>query len=291
MKYCAILMLTLLTIVAPLLAQQKLKRRPGVFQAFGPVQSIREEQVTFKIETGQLIEGPRELFMIIIYSEDGTRLEQTIYHGTQASKTIEIYDANNRTLERQQFDRHDVLTSKTVLTRDEQGHLSEAVSYRGDGSVSLRSIYRRNGKIEQVETTAYDPRGAVLRSTTATNNQDRSGLQSNRITYDAERSVGIQTSLNNNPNGTQEYRESGTNGTYRHETWGADKDGRGERVEYNKEGTVLKRSRFDRELDSYGNIVKVTTSVAIGDSIAFKPTSITYRTFTYYGADQQQVKP
>jgi hypothetical protein len=290
MKRFVTLSLVLLTTLTPLFAQQKAKRRPGNFEVFGPVQSLREEHVDFKIEGDQLVEGPRELFMIINYDDDGTRLEQTMYHGVQTSKTIDIYDTNNRMLERQQFDRRDVLTSRTIHTRDEQGRLSESVSYRGDGSVSMRSVYRRNGRTEQVETTMFDPKGAVVRTNTATNNQDRSGLQSDRVSSDFARSISTHTSLINKPDGTQEFKEVGSAGNFRHETWVAEKDGRSERVAYNPDGTILKRYRFERELDSYGNIVKATTSVAIGDSIEFKPTTIVYRTYTYYGAAPRVVK-
>jgi hypothetical protein len=150
----------------------------------------------------------------------------------------------------------------------------------------MRSVYRRNGKTEQIETTIFDPKGAVLRTSTALNNQDRSGLQSDRVGFDGAHSISTHTSLVNKQDGTQEYKEAGSAGNFRHETWVAEKDGHSERIAYNPDGTILKRYRFDRELDSYGNIVKATTSVAIGDSIEFKPTSITYRTFTYYSKEQ-----
>src|ERR1700682_3017388 len=96
-----LLVLSATATLAPLRAQQELKRRPGNFLIYGPVHTIRDERVTFTKESGNLVEGPRVPVQTITYNEDGTKQEWTSYSpaGNIVYRRVEAYDPEGRILE------------------------------------------------------------------------------------------------------------------------------------------------------------------------------------------------
>lgn len=55
-----------------------------------------------------------------------------------------------------------------------------------------------------------------------------------------------------------------------------------DRTVYNPDGTIKERVRRVGEFDSYQNLIKSTLLTATGDSFEYRPTTITYRSITYY---------
>jgi hypothetical protein len=141
-----ILVLSATATLAPLRAQQELKRRPGNFLIYGPVHTIRDERVTFTKQNGDLVEGPRVLVQTMEYNEDGTKQEWTFYSpvGNVVIRRVETYDPDGRILETNNF-QNGVLNNRVVSNYNEQKELIERVTYRRDGSVSGRTVFRRQG--------------------------------------------------------------------------------------------------------------------------------------------------
>ncbi|GAC1398776.1 MAG: hypothetical protein NVSMB56_13720 [Pyrinomonadaceae bacterium] len=57
-----------------------------------------------------------------------------------------------------------------------------------------------------------------------------------------------------------------------------------EMIVYNTDGSILSKEIYSYEFDTFGNWVKMTTSVAVVENgkLNFEPTEVTYRTITYY---------
>lgn len=57
-----------------------------------------------------------------------------------------------------------------------------------------------------------------------------------------------------------------------------------EMIVYNADGSILSKEVYAYEFDTFGNWVKMTTSIAVVENgkLSFEPTEVTYRTITYY---------
>jgi hypothetical protein len=148
-----ILVLFATATLAPLWAQQELKRRPGNFLIYGPVQTIRDERVTFARENGNPVEGPRVLLQTMTYNEDGTRQDSTFYSpvGNVILRRVETYDPDGRILEANSY-QNGILSNRVVSNYNDQKELIERVAYRRDGSVSNRTVFRRQGNQRENES-------------------------------------------------------------------------------------------------------------------------------------------
>jgi hypothetical protein len=268
--------------VAPLLAQQDLlKRRPGPFLIYGPVRTVRDERATFKSENGTFIEEPRMLIQTIEYNEDGTRQDWTYYvpQGNIILRRVETYDPDGRVLETNNF-QDGRLNDRVACTYDDQKQLIERVAYRRDGSVSSRTVFRRQGNQRESESWSYDFQGNIIAQNKTTN--DLLAKRAQSVSINQQGVVQTESSMTENPDGGREFRTEQSNGDSKREVVTPLGKGGEERVTYNKDGTVRGKERFLREFDSYHNMIKTTHLTAKVDSSEFEPVEITYRTITYY---------
>lgn len=294
MKAILALSLVLITATSPLSAQQKPKRRPGALALLGPVRTVRIEHATVTNLNGELVEGPRVLKMTVAFSEDATNRVQSIYqNGALTFRIAETYDPDGRLLELKEFDRMGVLKTRSVNTYDTKNRLLERLSFRADGSMSSRVVYQRQGEQIQTEATNYDEHGGVVRVTTATVTvvgQPTPGedLRERRIesfSYSADGTVRGQSSIASRPDGSQEYKRERSNGDWERAVSAPRGKNASEQIIYNRDGSTLNREHRTTEVDSYGNVVKMTRFVAEGDSQNFEPVEVTYWTMTYFGKD------
>src|SRR6266478_1310160 len=148
--------------LAPLSAQETPKQRPGPFLIFGPVHTIRDERATFKNEQGNFVQEPRTLVQTLEYNEDGTRQDRTSYaEGNHVYRTLDTYDPDGRILETKNF-RSGVLETRVVSNYDDHKQLIEQLTYRPDGSIQDRLVFRRQGNQREVESWSYDIHGNVV---------------------------------------------------------------------------------------------------------------------------------
>jgi hypothetical protein len=288
MKIILAFSLILLTATAPLLAQQKLKRRPGTLYVLGPARTIRIERVKITSINGEFVEGPRVLITTVAFSEDGTNVVGTNHRedGRLVGRTAETYDPDGRLLEAKSFDGGGVLKTHLVNTYDAKKHLIEFVTFRGDGSMSIHAICQYQGEQKHCETTAYDNRGGVQRVTNAdltvvgqpTAGEDLRERRSDVRSYGVDGIISTRSSIASKPDGNQEYKLERSDGTWQRAVNTPEGT-----TNYDRDGSILSRQRAASEYDSYGNLLKITKLVAKGDSQNFAPTEVTYRTITYYG--------
>lgn len=280
-----ILILAIASTFVPLQAQQALKRRPGSFLIYGPVHTIRDERVTYTRENGNLVEGPRVLLQTINYNEDGTKQERTSYNpdGVAIYRTVDTFDPGGRILETNTFSRGDVLNTRVVSNYNDQKQLIERVTYRRDGSVLGRTVFRRQGNQIESESWMYDANGGVVSQSKTTN--DLPAKRADTISINPESVVQTQSTTTVGPNGSREFTTEESNGGFRREAIVPVGKGNDDRIIYNKDGTIKSKERSIREFDSYHNMIKTTHLTATGDSTDFQTIDVTYRTITYFGKD------
>jgi antitoxin component YwqK of YwqJK toxin-antitoxin module len=266
---------------APLHAQPAPNRRPGPFLIYGPVHTIRDERATLTNENGNLVEGPKELIMTMEYSEDGTKQDRSVFipAANITFRTVETYDPDGRVLETNTYQRG-VLKNRVVSNYDEKKQLIERVTYRGDGSVSSRIVFRREGNRRESEAWSYDFQGNVISQ--IKNSSDAASGRSESTIVSPSGVARSESSQTDNPDGRREFKTEGSNGEFRREAVTNVKGGE-ERIVYNQDGTIKSKERFIRAFDSYRNMIKTTHLTANGDSADFVPADVTYRTITYFG--------
>lgn len=267
---------------ALLRAQQTPKQRPGPFLIFGPVHSIRDERATFKNEQGNFVEGPRVLVQTLEYNEDGTRQDRTSYADVnQPYRNLDTYDPDGRILETKNF-RSGVLESRVVSNYDDQKQLIEQLTYRPDGSIQDRVVFRRQGNQREVESLSYDIHGNVVAQIKTLS--DLSARRSQSISISPGGVSQITSSTIDNPDGSREFRTEQSNGSFKRHVI-ADGNGTEDLILYNKDGTIKIKERTLREFDSHQNMIKETRLTAKGDSPDFTSGYVVYRTITYFEKD------
>ncbi len=285
-RTCILLLLSTLVPSFSLRAQQTLKQLPGPVRLNGPIESIRDEQARVTLQNGSWVEGPRVLQMIWHFSENGTRQNITYYlpDGRVKARAVYIYDTDGRLLESSHYQGEDLLEGRAVNTYDGNKVLIGSVTYRGDGSVLSRTVHKYEGAVDQMETIQYDANGVEIKRTKT--NRTRQGLRTNSdsVSLAANGTVARNTiSENRSPDGSHDFQYQSSDGRYDRQEVTLGEKGTFERKFYNRDGTILKIDRFVQEFDSYGNMTKSTNSTAEGASQNFHPSSIGYRTITYYG--------
>jgi hypothetical protein len=173
-----------------------------------------------------------------------------------------------------------VLESHVVYSYGEDKRPTERVTYRKDGSLANRTVFRRQGNQTQSESISYDPKGNVIGGTNTTN--DLKSKQAESLLYNANKTVRIQASMADNPDGSREFKEEHSDGTFKREVFKPGGKDSNMRIYYNSDGTIRSRERYIYETDSFSNVIKSTRFVAKGDSEKFEPTDVNYHQFTYY---------
>lgn len=267
--------------LAPLSAQETPKQRPGPFLIFGPVHIIRDERATFKNEQGKFVEGPRVLVQTLEYNEDGTRQDRTSYtDANQAYRTLDTYDPDGRILETKNF-RSGALENRVVSSYDDQKQLAEELTYRPDGSIQDRVVFRRHGNQREVESWAYDIQGNIVAQSKTLN--DLPARRSKSISISPGGVSQTESSVIENPDGTW-VRTEQSNGSLKRQVI-ADGHGSEDWLLYKKDGTIKSKERILREFDSHQNMIKETRLNANGESADFTPSSVAYRMITYFEKD------
>ena len=295
MKRFVTLSLLLLTTLTPLLAQQKLIRRPGTSGVFGPARTVTMEQAKFSKINGELVEGPRVLQAVTNFSEDGLSVKSSHYdpsNGVLLNTADQTYDEGGRLLEARYYDPSGKLTSRIVHTYDSQHRLSEVTSFRSDGALTSRTVYQHSAAENTSETTMYDRDGLVTGHSThkisvvgeRTPGEDRRERRTESLTYNAAGAVRIQSSITTNPD-SQEFRLERSDGSVDRTVTKSNGKAGSEQTTYARDGSIVSRNRYQNEFDSFGNLKKATSFVASGDSDNFQPTHVLYWTITYYGKD------
>jgi len=288
--------LLLLVLGSPLCAQQKLKRRPGTTDVRGPAHTVRIEHTEFTTSDGKTVEEPRVLRVITEYSEDGTAVQTRQFDPATAlllHQLDETYDVAGRLLEARYYNRDGTPNSRQTRTYDDGGRLSEITAFRPDGARLSLTVYQYSPEQNTSETTMYDPNGLVTGHAThkasvvgeRTPGEDLRERRTEALSYNAAGAVRIQSSIKTNPDHSQEFRAEDSNGTFQRSVSKTTGQGQTEEISYGSDGRILKRTKRTTELDSYGNVKKVLTSVAVGDSENFVPTEAFYWTVTYYAKD------
>jgi antitoxin component YwqK of YwqJK toxin-antitoxin module len=283
MKTTTTFALLVISTVLPCLAQQQEKRLPGLFGAFGPVRSVREERVAITNVNGAPVEGARVLTLTVTYNENGTKQEQTFYapDGAIRSKRASLYDQDGRLLEDISFTgRNHDLPFKTVYHFDSQKKVIEIIVYKPDGTVLRQQSVVRQENPQTTETTIYDQNGTVVTKSTANNTPQSRTFES--YIFGQDRVIKNESAVTSTPRGGQvfEKRENGKI-LYRYEIIPGEK-GKSERIIYKDDGSIQQRESLTTEFDSHGNPVKLSRSVAEGDSTDYKLVEVTYRTIEYY---------
>jgi len=277
--------LLLLVLVSILLAstsraQQEVRGPSGLF---GPVQTVREERVTFTKENGKAVEGPRVLVQTMTFNEDGSKWEQSVY-GPSGEVIflyrLQTFGPDGRNIERQIFNGKGMSQGRTVTFYDEQKRPSEIISYRDDGSIGNKITYRRSGNTLESENVTYDRQGAIIAQEKMTNDLPQGQFES--VLTTPRSTAESRGSLTRNPDGSQELREQRSTGEAIHEKTISDGRGSMDRVIYNPDGTINRTERLIREFDQHHNLIKTTHQTATGDSKDFDTVDINYRIFTYY---------
>jgi antitoxin component YwqK of YwqJK toxin-antitoxin module len=280
-RLATVLSVLLITAIAGF-AQQGEKRRFGAPAYWGPVRTVRVERAKITNQNGTLIEGPRTLLQTIIYNEEGSRKEVTVYRpdGAISGKSIDTYDPEGRILETDTVRGNGDPGNRMVSSYDGNKRLIEKIIYRPDGSVSGRItfVYQDNKRIHT--SVSYDQNGVIVTEVTGTLDLKMHRMEA--ISQNGNQVVQRESSFTDTPQG-QVYEEQ-VNGTRtRHTLNRPTGNGGPELIEYNPDGAVGSKQRWKTEDDSHGNSVKTITFVANGDSGNFQPAEVLYLTFEYYG--------
>jgi len=258
------------------------KQRPGPFLIFGPVHTIRDERATFRNEQGNLVQEPRTLVQTLEYNEDGTRQDRTSYaDGNHVYRTLDTYDPDGRILETINF-RSGILETRVVSNYDDHKQLIEQLTYRPDGSIQDRLVFRRQGNQREVESWSYDIHGNVVAQIKTLN--DLPARRSQSISIGPGGVSQTEFSTIDNPDGSREFRTEQSDGSFKRQVI-TDRNGTEDLVLYNKDGTIKSKERTLREFDSHQNMIKETHLTAKGDSADFTPGYVAYRTITYFEKD------
>ncbi|MFS8084181.1 MAG: hypothetical protein ACMG6H_00985 [Acidobacteriota bacterium] len=264
-------------------AQQVEKRRPGKVTILGPARSVRVERSKVTRRNGQSIEGPKILFSVTNYNEDGTRLEQIRYRpdGSISDRINESYDPDGRILESNSFKGNGDPGVRLVYDYDAKKKLIEQTFYRPDGSIANRTSFVYQGNRRLHESVGYDENGIVISRVTGT--LDLTTHKIETITQTAIQVLARQTSFTDIPEG--QVFEERVNGNQTEldvvRRWG--KNGN-EFAQYNPDGSVKSRQRSQSVWDSHHNVIRTVLFVSDDGTDNFRPVGVHHVTIEYFGA-------
>jgi hypothetical protein len=265
-------------------AQQQEKRRPGFLTFFGPARSVRIERAQITSLNGESIEGPRILLAIINYDEDGTTQERTTFRsdGSILSKTKEAYDSGGRVLEISNFKGNGDPGSRIAYKYDGNSKLIEQTVYRPNGSIAHRTTFTYADDRRLHESVGYDENGVV--DSRVTGSLDLKTHKIDTVNQFGNQVDVRQSGFTDTPQG--QVFEERVNGAQTERTLNRSLGNGGrEIIQYNPDGTVKNKSRFQTSLDSHGNAVKQIWLDLVGGSDNFTPVAVQYVTIEYYGKD------
>jgi hypothetical protein len=299
MKFLVSALLVSLTATSAVYAQ-KTTVREATYALLGPVRDFRTESATIYSKDGEYAEGPRVLNMTATFNEDGNRPELCLYNekgmftrrieekfkdgkqvefanydgaGRMWLRGVSFYDQEGRPSGDETYNGDGSLRSKSTITRNAAGQLTERAEY-GANDVLLerfKNTYNDAGGLKTTEQTSYGPDGSLILKVFT--NMDEKRTES--LTYDR---FGLLTRKSVRVN--QEINEYGPDGSLRKKTLITNTGRLPEISTYNPDGTARKESQIPDEFDSHGNWIKRTDWLT--DAHGRRPVKVTYRTITYF---------
>jgi YD repeat-containing protein len=297
--------------LAPHFAQAQKKTGQQQNGLNGLVQTIRTEEAEIEVENGQPVEGKRRLSSLETYDVNGQALVESYYddEGEILYSETYVYDAGGHVIEQQTghspylylpdrkvfiynaqgnvveengYDLQNKLLGKYTYAYDAQGNVIEWESLKLDESKPVYgnslTRYRYDADGNRVENSTYQREGSGLKR------YDFSiGYYKQIYLYDSK---GRQVATNYYSLDEKLYRTS--------IDLFDNKDNVIESAEYNPDGTIHSRTRYDYEFDKHGNWTKQLTSewVTEDGKSFFRPTEVDYRAITYFkSASKSVTKP
>jgi hypothetical protein len=259
----------------------------------GPVQTVQIQTAQFSSQSGQWIEGPRELSASITYDVRGNKTE--VIGSAFVGKTLYAYNAQGDLTETLSYSPDGSLSERTVYTYDAKGNLMETVSYAPDGSSHRKTVYIYNAQGQLTEQITCDAAGCFDKGTYT---YDPYGnLVEERFYYPDSAAIKLHIAHTYDAQGRRIQTERGP----AHLGLGIEKT-----VEtYDANGNILELTTYytekvgdeeDRpipppakrvytyEFDTHGNWIKQTQTLCTAETgePVCEPFMVTYRTITYY---------
>jgi YD repeat-containing protein len=241
----------------------------------GPVRSVRVERAQYIKVDGQLVEGPRRLVNVVVYSDDRRRAEHTAYDEAGEVRNVYVracYEDGKQS-EYAMFDGGRRLRWRKQYSRDG----GEILDFDADGRVTRREVVSRDASGRKlVGSSIYNGEGVLVLRTENTLEDGKSVW----ATYDGEgrlRAKAVHTLNYGGPHHAESYtyRPDGTVG--RHTISKADAAVR----HLEKEGLGGRESER-REYDAHRNLVKLINYRHDPLTGEMAPVAVFYHEITYF---------
>ncbi len=227
----------------------------------GSVQSVRIETSKMIRQSGDYIEGPREVVETKTYDAKGRMTEERYTAADDAPLYTAryIFDGNGRKKERGVYAPNETLRTKREFKYDTEENLIEWSEYDADGLMRNKNIYTYNDDRQVSERTVFNGKGSVVDRWTYA--YDENGNKKDEARYYADGSIDTRYVYT--------------------------LDEKGNRVEtskYNAKDEAVGKESHSYEFDSKGNWIKRTTARLIDSEgkTETEPVEITYRKIAYY---------
>jgi hypothetical protein len=205
--------------------------------------------------------------------EEGKEVEFLNYDGAGKMwlRGVDRYDAEGRSNEQATYNGDGSLRTKTTFTHNDLGQLIERAEYDARGNLLDKFSYAFNpaGELKTVERISYRADGSLsLRESTSLPDK-----RVESVSYNRDGSLaGKSTRVN------QEIAEYAADGSLKKSTLITNTGRLPEESTYQPDGTVRKESQKPDEIDAHGNWIKQTKWVS--DSQGTRPVKVTYRVIT-----------
>ena len=227
----------------------------------GSVQSVRIETSKMIKQSGDYVEGPREVVETKTYDAKGRMTEEryTAADDVPLYTARYILDGNGRKKERGVYAPNETLRTKREFKYDTEENLIEWSDYDADGSLRSKNTYAYNDGKRVSERATFNGKGSMV----------------DRWTYAYDEN-------GNKKEETRYYADGSIDTRYVYTL-----DEKGNRVEtskYNAKDEAVGKESHAYEFDSNGNWIKRTTTRLIDGAgkTGDEPVEITYRKIAYY---------
>ncbi len=226
----------------------------------GSVQSVRIETSKMIKQSGDNIEGPREVVETRTYDANGRITEERFTAADDAPLYTARYtfDGKGRKKERGVYAPNETLRTKREFKYDDKEDLIERAEYDADGSPRSRDIYAYDGR-NVSERTTFNAKGSLVDRWTYAYDENGNKREETRYFTDGSIDTRYVYTLD-------------------------EKGNRIETAKFNAKGDAAGKERHAYEFDSIGNWIKRTTARIIDntDKSESEPLEITYRRINYY---------
>jgi len=226
----------------------------------GSVQSVRIETSKMIKQSGDYVEGPREVIETRTYDVNGRRTEERYTAADDAPLYTAryIFDGNGRKKERSVYAPNETLRTKREFKYDTEEKLVEWSEYDADGLMRNKNIYAYNAGRQVSERTTFNGKGSMVDRWTYA--YDENGNKKEETRYYADGSIDT-----------------------RYVYLLDEKGNRIETSKYNAKDEAVGKESHAYEFDYNGNWIKRTTVRLIDGAgkTEAEPIEITYRKIAY----------